>query len=171
MFDTTKIGRRGRWDFQVNDDYAVWQAGVSYLRSQYETADDLSFDDIYNFFLTTGALYAFLVEIVDDHHTSHRGGAGIVKLVNGAYRLFKRYTFGGRTYDHPITRPQNDVVLTGGSGLNFNTGVVSIANGSTTWTGSFWRPMIFMESGLKYSFGPDGIVQAIDLMLEEQLEI
>jgi hypothetical protein len=166
-FNITRVGRPGRWNFIVNDDYAYWKFGVNYLRSDYETAAAKRIDVLHNFFLRAAA-NAFLVSDPADHTDSDRDGNGLIVQVNGVWRLVKEY--GSSGYRHPITRPDDDVVVSAGT-LNFDTGVVSGISSPGTWTGSYFRPCVFQENGLKLQISPNGVVAAVNVALEEQLEI
>jgi len=163
----TRVGRSGRWTFIDNDDYAIWKFGVNYLRSDYETGAALRIDTLHNFFLRAVA-NAFLVSDPADNTAAKRDGAGLIVQVNGTWRLVKRY--GASGYQHPITRPDVDVVLSAGT-LDFDTGIVSGISSPGTWTGSFFRPCVFQENGLKLQISPNGTVAAVNVALEEQLEI
>jgi len=132
------------------------------------TAEGISFDDLYSFFLVSKGC-GFLVTDPIDNADSDKNGSGMILELNGTWRLFKRYTNQGLTYDHPITRP-NDVTVNAGT-LDPATGIVTGITEAGTWTGTFYRPMIFQENGLQFEFTPDGIIDALDLRLEEQLEV
>ena len=167
MADNTRVGRPGRWQFISNDDYLTWKLTANYLRSEYEAATGLRIDALHNFFLRANAA-AFLVSDVQDNTAATRDGAGLILQVGANWRLMKRY--GASGYVHPITRPGNDVVVSAGT-LDFNTGIVTGISSAGTWTGSFKRPCVFAENGLKLQMTPNGIVTAVAVALEEQLEI
>lgn len=173
-FDTTRAGQVGRWDINQNDPFAVWRLTVSYIRESFTDDSTEKFDSIYNFFLVTGASVAFMVDDPIDNTANAFGGEGHVEQINGIWRLVKVYKFGPLTYVHPITRAKADVVLSGGAAggvLNRSTGVVAGINAPGRWTGGFMRPMVFQNQGLRYETDPSGIVRAIDVPLEENLEI
>lgn len=165
-FNNTRVGRPGRWQVEQNDPYAIWEFQVSYLRSDYETAPELTIDNLYSFWLNSGAAYCFKVDDLMDNTVSANVGSGVIAQVNGVWRLMKQYDSG---YLHPITRPKSDVVVNAGT-LDFNTGIVSGISAAGSWTGGFYRPMIFLEDSLKYDFAPNG-EQNLTLALQEQLEI
>lgn len=166
-FDITRVGREGRWTFISNDDYAVWKYSVNYLRSDYETSATKRIDTLHNFFLRARAA-AFLVDDPTDNTDATRDGAGLIVQVNGVWRLVKRY--GANGYQHPVTRPNDDVVVSAGT-LDFDTGIVTGISSAGTWTGGFKRPCVFQENGLKLQISPNGVVAAVNVALEEQLEI
>ena len=173
-FDTTRVGQIGRWDINQNDPFAVWKITVSYVRESADEDASRRFDGIYNFFLVTGASLAFEVDDPIDNTAEAIGGEGHVEQINGVYRLTKHYKFGALTYVHPITRPKTDVVLSGsaaGGLLDHSTGIVSGINAPGRWSGGFCRPMVFQNQGLRYEADPSGIVRALDVPLEENLEI
>lgn len=167
-FDVTRVGRPGRWSIQQNDPYSVLQMTVSYLRSDFETADDLRFDDIYSFFLNTGAATGFLVDDPFDNTTAIRNGAGVVVEINGVLRLAKDYG----DYVHPITRPKTGAVLGGGAtGGTIGAGGIVTGASAGTWVGGYYWPMIFADNGIKYTRNAEGTIESFDVPLEEVLEI
>lgn len=169
VFDNIRTGKPGLWVITTVP-FAYWEFTVSYKRSQIPA----NFDEIYRFFLVTGAAYCFLVDDGFDNTATSQGGAGIVKLYGTDYRLFRRYSFGGQNYDHPVTRPKNDVVLAGGAAggtLDPNTGIVTGISGTGTWTGGYWRPMVMLENKLSFDRNPGMAVDGINVPLQEQLEI
>ena len=173
VFDTTRTGRPGRWDINLNDPFAVWEFSVTYVRERAETTSGHTFDEVLAFFVATGSAYAFLVDDVLDNTDSSGQGSGVVEILNGVLRLAKHYTFAGTTYVHPITRPKAGIALAGGAAggaVDLTTGVVTGA-AAGTWTGGFYRPMIFLGSGLKYDLTPDGLVRNFTVSLQENLEI
>lgn len=173
-FDVTKTGKKGLWDINQNDPFAVWELTVSYIREEFEDTPALRFDDIYSFFLVSGGAMAFLVDDPMDNTATARNGEGHVELFDGQYRLFKHYKFGPLVYVHPITRPKSGVILSGGAAggtLNQNTGIVTGISAPGRWDGGFYRPMIFAQSKLRYETDPAGLVRAFDVPLEENLEI
>jgi len=183
-FDITRVGRPGKWDINLNDPLAVWEFTVSYVRQEYlQRADQNNpqalleenerFNKIYSFFLNIGSSVAFLVDDPLDNTDSAMNGSGTVELLDGVWRLGKRYG-GPIGYWHPITRPKPDVVLGGGAAngtLDPNTGVVSRIAAPGSWTGSFWRPMVFLNAKLGYEATPDGIIRAFSVPLQENLEL
>lgn len=173
-FDITRTGRDGAWDINQYDPNAVWELNISYAREDYEGATGEKFDQIYNFFLITGAAFEFNVDDLFDNTAVARGGQGHVEeILPGRFALVKHYRFGPLIYRHPIARPKSDVVLGGGAAngtLDPATGFVSGINSPGTWTGGFYRPMIFLSSKFAYETGPDGIVRSIDVPLQEALK-
>lgn len=173
MGDFTLLGRKGNRAIQDNDPFYTWAFNVVYKRSDAEEEAGARFEQIYNFFLVSKG-FGFLVDDAFDNTASARGGAGIVKSEGGVYRLFKRYTSNGISYDHPITRPREDVVLGGGAAgktLDLGTGIVTNGTAPGTWTGSFYRPMLCPDGGLQFRRTPDGMVESIGIQLEEQIEL
>ena len=167
-FDVTRVGRPGRWTLQQNDDFSVLQMTVSYLRSDFETVSKLRFDEIFSFFLNTGAATGFLVDDLFDNTTSARDGSGVVVEINGVLRLAKSYG----TYVHPITRPKSGVVLGGGAeGGTVGAGGIVTGASAGTWTGGYYWPMIFADNGIKYTRNASGTVESFDVGLEEVLEV
>ena len=168
----TILGRPGYREIQDNDPFFTWQITVGYLRSHFEVAEQHVFDEIYNFFFKVKG-YGFLVDDVFDNTAQARGNIGVVKWLDGQYRLFKRYG----TYDHPITRPLGNVILSGaaaGGTLDLGTGIVSGKAAGTpegVWTGGFLRPMICLPGGVDFVVNPSGTVEAVNVALEEQIEL
>ena len=172
MPNYTVLGRPGHRAIQDNDPFMTWQIQVTYRRSDFEKQNNLRFDDIYNFwFKVKGG--GFLVDDVFDNTSAARGNSGVVKWLDGKYRLFKRYG----SYEHPITRPKEDVVLGGaaaGGALNSATGIVEGRAAGTpegTWTGGFWRPMLCLPGGIEFTRSNTGLVEAVGVALEEQIEL
>jgi len=67
---------------------------------------------------------------------------GVFTLLTATtFQMWKRYTFGGSTYDRKITKPvSGTVTVTGGTTptVNYATGVVTVAAGTpTAWAGQF----------------------------------
>lgn len=160
------IGRDGRWQIVTNDDYFHANMTIAYRRSEYETATGLRFDEVANFFRRLAG-NAFLVTDPDDSTHSAQNGEGLIQQVNGTWRLTKRYG-GASGYVHPITRPNSVVLSAGTLGA---LGTVSGVSSAGTWTGTFHRPMIFLPGGLKWTRRPDGVIEAVSVQLQEQLEI
>lgn len=182
MFDVTRAGRPGNWDLNQNDPFAVWEFTVSYVRQEYIRDVDGAnpaqileanerFNKIYSFFLKVASSVAFLVDDPLDNWSTSMDGTGTVELIDGVYRLGKRYG----TYWHPITRPKGGTVVLGGGAaggtLNNNNGIVTGISSNGTWEGGFWRPMIFMNTKLSYEATPDGIIRAFSIPLQENLEL
>ena len=78
------------------------------------------------------------------------GGLGLV-LDNGAgvKYLYKRYTFGGVTYDRQITTPTGVITLAGGGSVASTTGIVTGGTPGTAWTGEFDVPARFDTDSMK----------------------
>jgi len=169
--NNTREGRPGRWTFIANDDFKTWKYEALYRRSWMEAEgvvdDSIRFNEVLNFFLRADA-YCFLVDDPLDNTAAMGRGTGIIKQYGGAYRLFKRYGIDG--YEHPITRPRNDVTVSAGT-LDFNTGVVTGINAPGTWTGTFLKPCVFMQNGLRMEIGENGVCDVAAIALEQQLEL
>lgn len=153
--------------------YALWSYEVDFLRSEYESQNDLRMDDLHNFFLNRAGARAFLFDdVFDDTHSDRRATAK-VELIGGVYRLTKRYpdTVGGGYYTRLITRPRVGTIgLQGGAAsgvLDYATGIVTGISSVGTWTGSFDVPCIFLDDGLKYEVGADGAVRGLTVKLRE----
>jgi len=173
VFDATRTGRPGRMDINLNDPLAAWQFAVTYNRPKTTAVEGSTFDQILAFFLTSGSAYAFLVDDVVDDTDSANSGTGFVESFNGTIRLTKHYGFTGTTpYVHPITRPMSNVALTGDA-VGGTIGALGVVTGATSgnWTGGFYRPMIFMEGGLRYDYTPDGMIRGFTVMLQENFEV
>jgi hypothetical protein len=168
MSDIIRMGRPGRRHLQDNDPLFCWNFTVSYKRTDFDEDAAARFEDIYAFFLVTKG-FAFLVDDIADNTATANRGQGIIKQLNGVWRLWKRYSIFGAVYDHPITRPKLDVVVSAGA-LDYDTGIVTGIGSEQTWIGGFKRPMLFSENGLRDRRTPGGIIEAFDVALEEQFE-
>jgi hypothetical protein len=174
--DLTRSGRPGRRHLQDNDPFFCWAFSVSYKRAKDEDEAAAKFDPVYAFFMVAKG-FGFLVDDVADNTADANQGSGVVKLLNGVPRLHKRYTFETLTYDHPITRPKDDVAVSAGT-LDYGTGIVSDldipedADEDTvlaTWDGGFLRPMLLIDAGLDDNRTPDGLIK-MTARLEEIFE-
>lgn len=164
--DRTYVGRDGNYTIIKNCDYFAVKTTISYRRSEYETATDLRFDEVANFFRRLVG-NAFLLTDPDDSTHNAQAGEGLILQVGGVWRLMKRYG-GSSGYVHPITRP-NSVVLS--AGTLGPLGVVTGISSEGSWAGTYYRPTIFLPGGLKWTRRPDGIIEAMSVMVQEQLEI
>ena len=173
VFDTTRTGRPGRMDINLNDPLAAWQFAATYNRPKDTEVEGNTFDQILAFFLTSASAFAFLVDDVVDDTDSSNSGTGYVEEFNGVLRLTKHYSFAGTPdYIHPITRPKAGITLTGGA-AGGTVGALGVVTGASAgnWTGGFYRPMIFLEGGIRYDYTPDGMIRGFTVMLQENFEV
>lgn len=71
------------------------------------------------------------------------GQGVIITLTGGAKQLGRRYAFGARTFDRPISKPVNGTVtITGGGTLDYTTGLIT-GGAPTSWVGEFDVPVAF----------------------------
>ncbi len=139
--------------------------------------------------VTEGGAYGFLMKDPKDSTVTTGGTLEQNAGAPTAYQLYRTYTepVSGRTKARKITRPFTNisVYLSGvlaGSGytLDETTGILQIpstpAEGSLSWTGSFYTPVHFMEDSIDWEMvvpGPDPDARYIagpSVILREVLE-
>ena len=114
-----------------------WTATVPY-------GDQDTFDELLDFFhARSGKLYAFRFQDPADNTATNQ------LLYNdpdvGSYRLAKNYAAGTVAFVRKITRPVLGTVTfnDGSHTIDYTTGIVTGASGTTTWSGSFDVPVRF----------------------------
>lgn len=173
---------------QINWDQALYEYDVVYLRSNFP--DTGAFERLVTFFHgRRGRGYGFLVFDGNDNTDMWEGESqGLVKFIDGAYRLVKCYPDTVNPYYRLITRPIVDeevvdalaalnppqvasvVVLGGGAAegtLDPETGIVTGIEEEGTWSGSFLVPCRFVDDHLEYENQAAGMIISIEAQLEE----
>jgi uncharacterized protein (TIGR02217 family) len=136
----------GEWDFQdawrVADANSAWASLAQKL--------------LRNFFAVLyGQLGAFRFKDFSDYTDE---GHGVFTAIDAThFQMFKAYTSGSATYNHPVYKPvTGTVTVTGGSSpsVDYTTGVVTVSSGTpTSWVGQFDKPVRFGSDLPK--MGPD----------------
>lgn len=112
------------------------------VRSQQQLDDVLT---LYR--VAHGRAHGFRYKDWSDFRVTGTQGILIATGVAGTYQMYKRYSFGGLTYDRLIQKPvAASIVLLGGGTADVDgaTGLVSnIAGTVTGWTGEFDVPVRF----------------------------
>lgn len=163
----TKSGYR---QANKNWQFALWKVRLRYIRRSGD------FTPIIAFWLgRRGPAHPFKIQDPLDHTDA---GNGQVILHNGQYRLAKVYPDDVRPYTRLITSPVSGTIALSGvaksgggfctaADVNMTTGVIANATSTGTWTGQFDIPVAFTGDFFEYNMQPGGIIDCMDVMVEE----
>lgn len=163
VFNTTALFARfsGRDFVNLNDEYALWEYTVQFVRKK------TGFDPLLQFWYgRRGRTYAFLFkDLLSNDYAD--GGLGSVKLVGGVLRLVKTYSDPVLPYQRLIQRPRSGTVtLAGGGTVDYSTGIVTGGTANTAATFQFDIPVRF-TSEFAFQRDPAGVIIASEITMRE----